>query len=41
MIEKYLAAINANQMPNLMDTWSFIRAEKARVAVEMVRENYN
>lgn len=41
MISKYLTAINAGQVPNLMDTWGFIRSEKARAAVEQVREGYN
>lgn len=26
MIGKYLMAINAGQLPNLMDTWGFIKA---------------
>ena len=34
MISKYLRAINEGQMPDLADTWTFIRDEKARAAAE-------
>jgi len=37
MIKKYLTAINAGQVPNLTDTWTFIRTEKARLIAETVR----
>jgi len=37
MIKKYLTAINAGQVPNLTDTWTFIRIEKARLIAETVR----
>ena len=41
MISSYVNAINAGQVPNLMDTWSLIRAEKSRRALDSVRLNYN
>jgi hypothetical protein len=37
MVKKYLTAINAGQVPNLSDTWTFIRTEKARFVTEIVR----
>lgn len=37
MIKKYLNAMNAGQMPDLADTWTYIRAEKARAAFETSR----
>ncbi len=41
MIKKYLSAMNAGQMPDLADTWTYIRAQKARAAFEVSRESYN
>jgi hypothetical protein len=41
MVKKYVGAINAGQVPNLMDTWSFIRAEKSRIAQDNARDSYN
>jgi hypothetical protein len=40
MCKKYLNAINNGGIPNLMDTWSYIKEERAREIVEQVRENY-
>ncbi len=33
MINKYLGAINCGQMPDLLDTWTYIRNERGRAAV--------
>lgn len=41
MIGKYLNAINEGQMPDLADTWTFIREQKARAAAEEAKQNYN
>ena len=41
MINSYVNAINAGQVPNLTDTWTMIRAEKSRRALEYVRQSYN
>lgn len=30
MVKKYLHAINQGKVPNLTDTWTFIKEEKAR-----------
>lgn len=40
MCKKYLNAINNGGIPNLMDTWSYIKEERAREIVEQVRESY-
>jgi len=40
MINKYLSAINCGEMPNLLDTWSYIRQEKAMQTLEYLRQNY-
>jgi hypothetical protein len=40
MCRKFLAAINTGAVPDLLDTWGYIKEEKARQVVELVRENY-
>jgi hypothetical protein len=40
MVKRYLEALNSGRMPNIMDTWSFIREEKARQVAEHLREVY-
>lgn len=40
MVNRYLNAINCGEMPNLQDTWTFIREEKARQVFEYLREEY-
>lgn len=37
MCKRFLAAINGGAVPNLLDTWGYIKEEKARQAVEQVR----
>lgn len=34
VVQKYLNAINTGAVPNMVDTWSFIKEEKCREAVE-------
>lgn len=37
MVKKYLAAINEGKVPNIGDTWTFIKEEKARqVSYELI-----
>ena len=40
MIVSYVKAINEGKIPNLNDTWTFIRQERARKVVDGVREHY-
>ena len=40
MIVSYVKAINEGKIPNLNDTWTFIRQEKARKTIDGVREHY-
>lgn len=39
MVKRYLKAINEGSVPNLMDTWAFIKEEKGRqVAYDLIEE---
>jgi hypothetical protein len=40
MINRYLSALNCGEMPNLLDTWSYIRQEKAIQIMEYLRQSY-
>lgn len=40
MCKRFLSAINSGAVPDLKDTWGYIREEKAREVVEQVREAY-
>lgn len=37
MIKKYLEAINNGAVPDMMDTWGFIKQEKAHQAANTVK----
>ena len=39
VVQKYLAAINSGAVPNMIDTWSFIKEEKCREALEEIRRS--
>jgi hypothetical protein len=36
MVQRYLHAINEGKVPNIMDTWTFIKDEKARQISEEI-----
>ena len=33
VVQKYIAAINSGAVPNMVDTWTFIKEEKSREAL--------
>lgn len=33
VVQKYLTAINSGAVPNMVDTWTFIKEEKCREAL--------
>jgi hypothetical protein len=33
VVQKYLYAINTGAVPNMVDTWTFIKEEKSREAI--------
>jgi hypothetical protein len=41
MCRRFLTAINSGAVPDLKDTWGYIREEKARQVVEHVKDAYN
>lgn len=40
VVHKYLAAINTGAVPDMVDTWTFIKEEKSRMAMEEIRKIY-
>jgi hypothetical protein len=40
MCKKFLDAINTGAVPDMLDTWGYIKEEKARQVAELVRESY-
>jgi hypothetical protein len=40
VVQKYLAAINTGAVPDMVDTWTFIKEEKGRRAMEEIRKIY-
>ena len=40
MCKKFLDAINTGAVPDMLDTWGYIKEEKARQVTEVVTENY-
>lgn len=40
VVQKYLNAINTGAVPNMVDTWTFIKEEKCREALEEIRRTY-
>ena len=41
VIRNYLHAINKGAIPNIVDTWTFIKEEKRRSALEEIRKMYS
>jgi hypothetical protein len=41
MVKRYLSAINEGKVPNINDTWSFIKEEKARQVSYELTEIYS
>ena len=41
VIKKYLTAINQGVIPNIVDTWTFIKEEKRREAVDEIKKIYS
>ena len=40
VVKKYLTAINNGAVPNIVDTWTFIKEEKRREAIEEIKKMY-
>lgn len=40
IVQKYLSAINTGAVPNMVDTWTFIKEEKCREALEEITRTY-
>lgn len=40
MCKKFLDAINTGAVPDMLDTWGYIKEEKARQVTEVVKDNY-
>ena len=41
VIKNYLNAINKGAIPNIVDTWTYIKEEKRRSALEEIKKIYS